>query len=51
MIQFAIEQAVLNDRAARSNQRRNVTTDNYQPTSGTTSHGEEDFDNWRKNRE
>ena len=51
MIQFAIEQAVLNDRAARSNQRRNVTADNYQSVSTSSVNSEVAFEDWRKNRQ
>lgn len=50
-IQFAVEQAVLQDRAAQSGKRRNVTTDNYQTINGANTNGEEAFDNWRRNKQ
>lgn len=50
MIQFMIEQAVLQDRTQRDLKRRNVTADNYQSVS--VSHdGTDAFEEWRKNRE
>ena len=50
MIQYAVEQAVLNDRAAQDKRKRNVTPDNYQSVSSGAGNGEEEFDNWRNSK-
>lgn len=50
MIQYAVEQAVLNDRAAQGKRKRNVTPDNYQSVSSGAGNSEEEFENWRNSR-
>ena len=50
LIQFAVEQAVLADRVNRSNIRRNVTPDNYQPISGSGTRDSSDFDEFLAQR-
>ena len=50
LIQFAVEQAVLADRVNRSNIRRNVTPDNYQPISGSGTMDSSDFDEFLAQR-
>ena len=50
MLQHAVEQAVIADRAAQDRRKRNVTPDNYQTVSGGSNNGEEDFDSWRNSK-
>lgn len=49
-IKFIVDQAIAHDRAERSKERRNVSSDNVQVTKVESGNQDEAFDNWRKGR-